>query len=425
MHPALLLIIAPIAIGLLLWALLDLEWFVLTVLLVSLLYPGDIARPGGANVAALDVFVVVALCSWLINNALGNAPDPNVRRQKFVLACAIFAILQWVSLIWTQSAHQTLLFSIQAVELFVAIPLLFASLPSKVGNIEKGLSALLIATAALAIWLLVVYASKAQARVTGTYLPGLNKNASGSFEASGVVIAYAMLLRPGRARAWVISAAVFDVAGLIATGSRGAILGAVAGILVVSVMMKRGKIAAIAVVAVLGGVYFAVLEPAQSQKTTQAGSYSSGEFRITLWSHAIKVIESRPILGTGGGAYMDAPDGNQGDPNNTFLLTWAELGVVGILALVNMLAAFFRMLPGWRKHGDRGVTALAAACAGTFVCLLTHAQFDVSWTRGNGSLMFAMAGLLIALNRLALTEHKVVRAEIEATAPPSVVLSAA
>jgi O-antigen ligase len=393
-----LIAIVPLAAGLLLWSILDLERFVLIVVLTSMLFPGDIAKPFGANVAAMDVFTLLALASWLINNAVGNAPDPALRRPVLV-AGLIFAGLQWVSLIWSTNPHRTLIFSSQAVELFVAYPLLFGFLPRRVKEIERGLIVLLVGTAALAVALLIGFASDPQAAQSGTYLPGFNKNASGSFESVGIVIAYALLLRGRGSRLWPAAALMLTTAGSVASESRGAMMGAAAGVVVVSLVMRRGRIAAGLVMIMLAATYFAVIAPGEAAKTSHAGAQSSALARVQLWKFAIHQIEKKPILGTGAGAYFQ-PDGQQQDPNNTFLRTWAETGILGLIALVYLLVSLGRMVPAWRRCRDPGIAALAAACAGMFVSLLVHAQVDVSWTRGTGSLMFAALGLLIALERL-------------------------
>jgi O-antigen ligase len=387
----------------------------LIVVLTSMLLPGDIAKLGGANIAAMDVFTLIALASWLINNAVGNAPDIAVRGRPIVIACIIFAALQWVSLIWSSNPHRTVVFAIQAVELFIAYPLLFGSLPRSIAHIEKALVVLLVGTAVMAVVLLIVYARNPDARTVGTYLPGLNKNAAGAYESFGIVIAFALLLRRRGFRWWLIAILLLDTGGLVASASRGAMLGAAAGVAIVSLMMRRGKLAPLMVFVMLGAVYFAVIAPSEAQKTQAAGSQSSASARIVIWQSAIDQIEHQPFLGVGGGAYWD-PLHFQGDPNNTILRTWAEVGIPGLVTLLYLLIAFARTIPPWRRFADRDVSALAAACAGIFVCQFMHGQVDVSWTRGTSSIMFAALGLMLALDRivqpLAVTEPSVEETDV-------------
>jgi O-antigen ligase len=334
-----------------------------------------------------------------MNSSLRNAPDPSVRSERIILVAIAFAAVPWVTLIWSQNPHKTLQFAIQAIELFVIFPVMFSSLPRSVTTIERALRAFMFLTGVLAVALMVVYLTNHVARVAGAYLPGLGKNPAGSYEAAGIVLAYAFLLRGKRGRNVSLAILLLDALGLAASESRGAMLGAAAGMLVVSLIMRRGITAVVVVLALFGALYFAVIAPGEAAKTSHSGSYSSATLRITLWKDALRKIEASPFLGTGARTYDDAAHG-QLDPNNTFLLTWAEDGIVGLIVLIYMLFAFGQLAARWKRAPDPETAALAAACAGLFVAQLAHSMVDVSWVRGLSSLMFAALGLMIALERL-------------------------
>ena len=407
MSPILLLVLAPFAVGLIVWAVVDLERYLMFVVLTSIAFPASLGKPGGANIAAVDILLLLALASWLINNAVGNAPNLMVRGSKIILAGTVFATIQAVSLIWTTDPHRTIQFSIQAFELFVIFPVVFASLPGSVRIVEKGLIWFLAATAVLGVALLFVFATNPAARQAGTYLPGLGKNPAGSYEAFGLVIAYALFLLRRRLRWLLVLVVLLDGAALVASASRGAMLGAAAGILVVSLIMRRGATAAVMVVLILTAGYFVVIAPGEAAKTAHAGAYSSSTLRLQLWRAALHIIRQHPFLGVGGGSYYDIRDG-QPDPNNMLLRAWAETGIIGLLALMYLLVAYSQMVARWRRHPNRDAAGLAAACAGVFMVQLMHSQVDVSWVRGLGSMMFASLGLTIALERL--TQHETVPA---------------
>ena len=95
-----------------------------------------------------------------------DAPDPTLRTSRIVLAGTIFAALQWVSLIWSTIPHRTVIFSIQAVS-FIAYPHVFGSLPRRISDIDRGLIILLLATAGLAVALLIGFASTPRPRRAG------------------------------------------------------------------------------------------------------------------------------------------------------------------------------------------------------------------------------------------------------------------
>lgn len=412
MSSVLLLVAAPFVVGLVVWAIVDLERFVMYAVFPSIILPASLTKAGGANIAAVDVLLVIAVASWIVNSSLRNAPDPSIRGERVLLAALAFAGIQWVSLIWSQNPHKTLQFAIQAVELFVVFPIMFSSLPRSVTTIERALRAFMVLTVVLAIALIEVYVTDHVARKTGAYLPGLGKNPAGSYEAAGIVLAYAFVLRGGR---WlVVATLLIDAAGLAASESRGAMLGAAAGVLMVSVIMRRGVTAAVVVLALFGALYFAVIAPGEAAKTTQSGSYSSATLRVVLWKDALHKIEAGPFLGTGARTYDDVAHG-QFDPNNTFLLTWAEDGILGLIALVYMLVAFGRHAARWKRAENRREAALAAACAGLFVAQFAHSLVDVSWVRGLSSLMFAALGLMIALERSTSLDSAQVHPDLEPT----------
>ncbi len=399
--PAVLVLIgAPLIVAGLLWALLDVERFALYILLAACCYPATLVQPGGAHVAAVDVLLLVALVLWLVNSAVGRAPAAFIKRNRLLFAGMLFAGLQWISLIWSDNASSTIKFGIQASELCVVFPLIFSSLPTSLDRIEQGMRVLLTACAAFGLWLIVAFAQNPHAAVVGTYLPGLQKNAAGSFQSVGVLLAYVFLLRSRTNRAWTISCLVLTLGGLIASGSRGAMLGAVAGLLVVSLLLGRGRLASVAVLMTLGALYLVIIAPGEAAKTSTTGSYSSAQSRIGIWKDAVHAIEAHPYLGSGGGTYFDVPTG-QPDPNNTILLTWAEDGIPGLLALGYLFVTFGRAAATARRMSDEQTTFLTAAAVGAVVALFVHFEVDVTWARGASSLAMAMMGLQVAVARCA------------------------
>lgn len=391
----------PALLAVLLWAIVDLERFLLFAVLAASVVPASLIQPGGTNIAGVDVLLLVALAAWLINNSLRNAPNPRIRGNPMLLPAVLFVGVNWMSIAWSVHIHTTITKGIQLIELFVIFQIVFSSLPSSVRTIRNGFTFLVGLTVVLAIATLAYYAGHPAARTQGTYLPGFNKNAIGSFLTAGLVLAYGLHThsRGALARPFLVTAMLLDVLGLLSSGSRGAMLGAAAAILIVSLFLKRGKIVAIALVVLLAALYLAVVAPDITQKTALPGSYDTSTLRIHIWKDALHAIEHNPVLGMGGGTYYDVQYG-QGDPSNLFLLTWAEIGLPGMAALIYFLISFGQLL--WRSRRLQGEAAvLAITAGGATVSVLVHSQVDVSWTRGTYSLAFAMIGIMVALARLS------------------------
>jgi len=332
-----------------------------------------------------------------------NARDPMVRGSKLILAGVAFAAIQAVSLIWTTNPHRTLQFSIQAFELFVIFPAVFASLPRSVRIVEKGLILFLGATAVLAVALLFVYATNPTARQAGTYLPGMGRTrpvvTRRSVSSSGTRCSSCGRDSGGY---WCSSCCSTQVASSPPL-PRGAMLRCRRRHL-------RGQLDH-APRSGGGGDGYAdpgrrVLRRDRTGRGSQDGPRRCVQLReleaATLGRSAAHHTPAPVPRGRCRAYYRFFATANR--PNNTLLRTWAETGNSRLLALMYLLFVYSQMVARWRRHPDRYAAALAAACAGVFMVQFMHSEVDVSWVRGLGSMMFASLGMTIALERL--TEHE-------------------
>ncbi len=384
-----------LAIGL--WALVDLQRFVLFVVLGAMIFPYALVQPRGSQVAMADVLLLVALAAWLIAGSARRAPRPLFSSNSFLLPALLFVGVNAESLLWSVDPAKTVQFTIQLVEIVVLFPLVFASIPRSTDAIRHGLLVFIGLTCLLSI----VYLPYAP----GAFPGGVGKNTIGSFLGAGLVMAYALLLGERRVAVQRLLglAVLVEFAGLFASASRGSILGALVAVLAATMLLRRGRVITVVMVIIAGTAYLAVNGTASGADLTGPGSYDSSQVRTHSFSNAVAKIKEEPILGTGGGTYSDyLPQFGIGlpDPNNIFLLTWAELGILGLLALGFLLYRAGGLLVSVRKlPGAAAVPAVAAGCAG--LSMLVHFQVDVTWTRGTASLMFAMIGLMLATKRLA------------------------
>lgn len=168
-------------------------------------------------------------------------------------------------------------------------------------------------------------------------------------------------------------ALVLLVCALVATGSRGAVLGLAAGAVTWAALRWSGRaLLGVAVVLMVGTVVVA-LSPARPLQTTLAG-------RVYLWQVVAPHAMARPLVGQGPGAVAlrfadwqheaDARGvsdrrfrGLTDHVHNDFLEALVERGLPGMLTLVAPLLSAW--LVAWRRR--RPATPLLAACVAAVV----------------------------------------------------------
>jgi O-antigen ligase/polysaccharide polymerase Wzy-like membrane protein/tetratricopeptide repeat protein len=124
----------------------------------------------------------------------------------------------------------------------------------------------------------------------------------------------------------------------------------------------------------------------------------SGNGRHEYWSIAWSEYTSHPLLGSGAGTYelywtQNRPNAfGARDAHNLYLETLAELGPVGLLLLVALLASPFVAF----AFGRRG--SLSAAALGAYSAYVVHAGVDWDWEVPAVTLaaLFCGAGVVIA-----------------------------
>lgn len=403
----LLLSALPGAAALVLWTVLDLENFVLFAVLGASIFPASLGHIGGSNIALVDVLLVLGLIAWLVTNSLGQSPDPFVRRNPLLLPALLFTVWNTISIAWSIHPGKTLAFSIQLTELTIVFPLAFATLPTSTGKLRRALIWLIGLTTILSIVALVALARNPGVKTAAEYIPGYNKNALGSFCAAALILAYALFVaaRPGRERVLLVLSMAVNAGGLTASNSRGAMVGAGVGVLAVALLLGHRRLLAITLAATVAAGYIAVAVPTHSLLASPAGGYQSSSVRHWAWVDTLRSIESNPWFGTGGRTFrvvLPQLDGFvASDPDNLFLLTWAELGIPGIVLIGFLLFRYLALL--WRiRRLPREIAALGVGAGGVVMSLVVHFQVDVSWSRGETTVEFVMLGVMLAVARLAL-----------------------
>jgi O-antigen ligase len=230
----------------------------------------------------------------------------------------------------------------------------------------------------------------------------------GRSAAEGIIVAVFVLLasRAGWLRMLAFGALPLVSVALIASGSRGPVVGLAVGLTLLLLLNVGDVEARRRVGLVIAGVVGAVLLVPQlvpGQDVGRALSIFSGRSqglssngRSELWGQAWQLFSAHPFWGIGTGSFGHFQP-IELFPHNIFLETGAELGMVGLLLTVAFVASSFAILVRtWRvaRAEDRAHTSLVLAL---FASALVNACLSSDITSNDG--LWLVGGLAIGLAR--------------------------
>ncbi|MDX6511813.1 MAG: hypothetical protein QOE36_1317 [Gaiellaceae bacterium] len=339
----------------------------------------------------------------------------GVRRLRIRSALAIAAGLGGLALVsaaWSVDPRLTVQRALSFALLLVTGAAL-ATADTGRGEVTRSvLGGVLAGTTAVALGSLVLLAVRHDEAVQAadvqspTRFRGLtvNPNALGMLLAVGIVLALLLLLERRGLAARLLGAglALLFAGEIVATGSRGAMLAALAGAVVLLVGATTGRVRLLSVGAALV-VFVAAVGIAQIPKSAQPPSRGGGSSsassshdakvlsplssdigaggaptrrhllgssgRSTAWAGALDLAGGRPVAGYGFGTeervFVDRYYSFQsGLPENSYIGALLQLGAAGVVALLAAaaLAALFYVRALRRPAGLE--RRLAVACAG-------------------------------------------------------------
>lgn len=195
----------------------------------------------------------------------------------------------------------------------------------------------------------------------------------------------ACIVKPRWIPMWTLAAV--QMAGLLATFSRGALLGVIVGVGVVLVFVGAWRwIAGLAAAAVVIGVIGLLLFP---DRLLDVGGDGTEPTRFSIWRGAIAMIKEHPVFGLGPDQFlyqysrrfvepMGWPERYTSHPHNIILDTWLRLGVLGLSALTSIIFGIVwwiqRKTPELRKD-VWGIGAVAALFGGFIHSMVDNGFF--------------------------------------------------
>jgi O-antigen ligase len=383
----------------------------------------DLASSTG-SFSGTKVVGLVVVASWLARMMTGRGADlGSFVSANSALTVALLAMLGWaaLSLSWAFSGGAALTGAASYAQDMLLVPIMYSAVRTRehavwmvtafvVGAVLSGAYGLVHPTAA----------GIDTGRLTGT--------TDANFEAAVLAAAIPLLVsltgairRSARLKCLALVGVLILFASLVQTLSREGLL-ALAAVLLGAVVFGgkwRRQAAVLLVVGAVGTAgYYAVLAPASS---LQRVTMSSTSGRSSIWTVAMRVFESHPLLGVGTGnfilvsrQYINQPGAVSAQyivhsplvTHNSYLEALTDLGIPGLLTLLAVLglalAAAVRATRLFEQAGDeqmellsRGVVlALIAILASDF--FVANAQAKYLW------LLIALCPALLRLGRLGV-----------------------
>jgi O-antigen ligase len=194
---------------------------------------------------------------------------------------------------------------------------------------------------------------------------------------------------------WLGPLAVFGYA-LSLTQSRGGLLGAMVGLLVLFRSRFRGIKSLVLIGAAVGLLYVVA---GRGRQTTLDTSEGTSQARIQLWDAGFELLKRSPLIGVGLGGF----GGNVNHvAHNAFIQTYAELGLLGGTLFFGQ---YFYCLANLMKLGSKRVTLpdpeLRRLHPFLFAALAGFAASEMSVTNPYALITYTMFGLATAFFHLA------------------------
>jgi O-antigen ligase len=220
--------------------------------------------------------------------------------------------------------------------------------------------------------------------------------------------------RSRRARVVYAIAAVIQVAAVVATQSRGGVLGLVVvlGLLLWSYRIRGGVLAIVVLVAVVG---FAFAADTFWQRVEVVATYQQDDAitsRIQAWRVGVDIFLNRPMLGVGIGnfalawpLYADSPGGKWLTAHNAFIQILGELGIMGLIGFAMLLAVTLIGLRRTRRQATRvGARERESFAKGLGIALWGYASCAMLLSVAFNWFFYLIVALSVAVIGMARTE---------------------
>lgn len=217
--------------------------------------------------------------------------------------------------------------------------------------------------------------------------------------------------------AFLVAFPVTAVASIVATNSRGALLGA-AGVGLWILLRTRYRVRALVGLALAAVIVVQIMPAETRERFTTMGTDETSMNRRIYWSDGIEVYKNHPVTGIGYANWSEYYRQNYGRstlPHNIFIQAASELGSVGLIALLGLIVASFVVTARTRRvakelgESGRFIAATARGMDGAMIGYLVSGFFVT--VLYYPYLWFAL-GMTSALHAAALSLARKVKAGV-------------
>ena len=338
----------------------------------------------GLKFSVSEVHLVLSLPLLLVALLRG---DKRLRSWPFLWTCgAYFAVCIASGFVtWRGGAALTSLFQM-VLFFFVLIPV-FSMLAPRVRDLMPALWMLLGVAAFLALAVLVTRSQ---------YVFNIHKNGIGGSLGCAFLVAFELWFHYRTRNTWhkwaITGLMAVIAAGLLFSVSRGAWIGAMAGVIFITSMRRQfallGRLSIVLIPVLIVG--WLALPPQTREYATDFNAKRGNiDARLNNQDLAISFFEQNPLMGAGIGLRK------QTDATQIVLFTLAENGILGLITLTLVFVSFFTMV--WRTRNrlaqDDFSYSLIAIGGALMLARISHGMVDHYWARGPTMMGWAAAGM--------------------------------
>ena len=351
---------------------------------------------GGLSFSMAEVNLLLTSVVWVLRLrqsryglSLGPLTQPIL---SYLLVCALGAMVAWRGAGAVASFVQMILYIVVTV-------LLFATLVP----VEQLRLVYYSLIPVAVIWSFIGIGTK-------FFFMALGKNAFGGTLAPAFLVALDLWLAKGYLRRpwnkdWerhlVFVAMMIIAAGLGMSLSRGAWIGTIGGIFMIT-MMRRASVRMAKMALLFLPLFVALWNSLPDRDQAYAFGFGTNRPNIRARYRSIELAQTKfldnPVLGSGVGLRKNY------DATNVVWSTLAETGILGLLSFAWIYVVFYRLC--WRSRrllpsSDPRFSLLSLGCA-LMTCKILHGMVDQYWGRGSITLAWGAAGMTLAYCRIPL-----------------------